>query len=123
MKRLVTAILLLALIVSVSCVSLYLLKRDLGEIQDFAGELQADTAPEELEAKSKEFLRLWNEKEKLLVIFLRHDILDELTVRIAELPSLARNREYGLFYSGVDSIQARLEDLLDSVVPSYRNLL
>lgn len=123
MKRLVTAILLLALIVSVSCVSLYLLKQDLGEIQDFAGELQADTAPEELEAKSKEFLRLWNEKEKLLVIFLRHDILDELTVRIAELPSLARNREYGLFYSGVDSIQARLEDLLDSVVPSYRNLM
>ena len=123
MKRLVTAILLLALIVSVSCLSLYLLERDLGEIRDFAGELQADTAPEELEAKSKEFLRLWNEKEKLLVIFLRHDILDELTVRVAELPSLARNREYGLFYSGVDSIQARLEDLLDSVRPSYRNLL
>lgn len=123
MKRLVTAILLLALIVSVSCLSLYLLERDLGEIRDFAGELQADTAPGELEAKSKEFLRLWNEKEKLLVIFLRHDILDELTVRIAELPSLARNREYGLFYSGVDSIQARLEDLLDSVVPSYRNLM
>ena len=123
MKRLVTAVILLVLIVAVSCFSLYVLDRDLGEIQNFAGELREDTAPEELEAKSQELLRLWNEKEELLVIFLRHDVLDELTVRIAELPSLARSREYGLFYSGVDSIQARLDDLLDSVRPSYRNLL
>ena len=34
---------------------------------------------------------------------------------MAELPSLARHGEYGHFYSGLDVILARLDDLLDSV--------
>lgn len=123
MKRLVTAIVLLAVIVAISCFSLHVVERDLGEVSHFALELREETPSSELETKSKELLRLWNEKEELLVIFLRHDILDELTARIAELPSLARNGDYGLFYSGVDSILARLEDLLDAAQPSYRNLL
>lgn len=123
MKRLVTAVVLLAMIVAISCFSLYIVERDLGEIGRFALELREEASSSELETKSKELLRLWNEKEELLVIFLRHDILDELTARIAELPSLARNGDYGLFYSGVDGILARLEDLLDAAQPSYRNLL
>ena len=49
--------------------------------------------------------------------------MDELTVLMAELPSLARHGEYGHFYSGLDVILARLDDLLDSARPTYRNLL
>lgn len=123
MKRLVTAICLLVAILSVSLFSLFALERDIGELYGLAQELRAFPPTGELEEKSQRLFDRWNEKEKLLVIFVRHDVLDELTSLTAELPSLARHEEYGLFYSGVDVLLARLDDLLDSARPTYRNLL
>lgn len=123
MKRLVIALILLALILGSSCLSLLLLERDLAEIGSFATRLREESPSAELEKESEELFLLWNEKEKLLVIFVRHDVLDEVTVLMAELPSLARHGEYGHFYSGLDVILARLDDLLDSARPTYRNLL
>lgn len=123
MKRLITAICLLVAIISISCFSLYALERDLGELRGLAQELRSSTPTVELEEKSRRLFDRWNEKEKLLVIFVRHDVLDELTSLTAELPSLARHGEYGHFYSGVDVLLARLDDLLDSARPTYRNLL
>lgn len=123
MKRLVIALILLALILGSSCLSLFFLERDLAEIGSFAARLREENPSVELEKESEELFRLWNEKEKLLVIFVRHDVLDEVTVLMAELPSLARHGEYGHFYSGLDVILARLDDLLDSARPTYRNLL
>ena len=120
MKRLVTAVVLLFLIVGISCFSLFAQERELGEL---AIELRQTEATGQLEEKSEELFRLWNEKERLLVLFVRHDVLDELTVRMAQLPSLARHGEYGLFYSGVDVVLARMEDLLEAARPTYRNLL
>ena len=123
MKRLVTAVVLLVLIIGISTLSLFALERELGEICAYAGELRQVAPSAALERDSEELFRLWNEKERLFVIFVRHDVLDELTVLMAELPSLARHGEYGHFYSGLDVILARLDDLLDSARPTYRNLL
>ena len=123
MKRLVTAICLLLLILGISCFSLYILERDLGELQQLATELRYQTPTEQLEEKSQQLFDRWNQKEELLVVFVRHDTLDQLTALLAELPSLARHGEYGHFYSGVDVTLARLDDLLDSARPTYRNLL
>lgn len=123
MKRFVTAVCLLLVILCISCVSLYILERDLGELGGLVEDLRYRTPDGELEEKSKQLFDCWNEKEKLLVIFVRHDILDEITVLMAELPSLARHGEYGHFYSGLDVILARMDDLLDSARPTYRNLL
>lgn len=123
MKRLVTAICLLLLILGISCFSLYILERDLGELQQLATELRYQTPTEQLEEKSQQLFDRWNQKEELLVVFVRHDTLDQLTALLAELPSLARHGEHGHFYSGVDVALARLDDLLDSARPTYRNLL
>lgn len=123
MKRFVTAVCLLLAILIISCFSLYVLERDLGELGNLAQELRYQTPAGELEEKSRQLFRRWNEKEELLVIFVRHDTLDELTALIAQLPSLAQHGEYGHFYSGVDVILARMDDLLDSSRPTYRNLL
>lgn len=123
MKRLVTAVVLLVVIVSISCLSLFALERELAEIGAVVGELRQQDPSPVLVEESEQLFRLWNEKERLLVLFVRHDVLDEITKLIAELPSLARYREYGCFYSGLDVILARLEDLLDSARPTYRNLL
>ena len=123
MKRLVTAICLLLLILGISCFSLYILERDLGELQQLALELRYPTPPEQLEEKSQQLFDRWNQKEELLVVFVRHDTLDQLTALLAELPSLARHGEHGHFYSEVDVTLARLDDLLDSARPTYRNLL
>ena len=122
MKRLVTAVVLLVLIIGISTLSLFALERELEEICACAGELRQAPPSAALERDSEELFRLWNEKERLFVIFVRHDVLDELTVLMAELPSLARHGEYGHFYSGLDVILARLDDLLDSARPTYRNL-
>ena len=122
MKRLVTAVVLLFLIVGISCFSLFAQERELGELNRLAIELRQTEATGQLEEKSEELFRLWNEKERLLVLFVRHDVLDELTVRMAQLPSLARHGEYGLFYSGVDVVLARMEDLLAAARPrSWRS--
>lgn len=123
MKRIITAVCLLAAIISISCFSLYVLERDIGELNGLVQELRSSPPDGELEEKSQQLFDRWNEKEKLLVIFVRHDVLDELTVLTAQLPSLARHGEYGHFYSGVDTLLARLDDLLDSARPTYRNLL
>lgn len=123
MKRLVTAICLLTLIIAISCCSLFILEQDLDELTTLAVQLRDSSPEEELEQKSQELLECWNRKEQLLVIFVRHDILDELTTLTAQLPSLARYRDYAHFYSGLDVILARLDDLLDSARPTYRNLL
>ena len=123
MKRLVTAICLLLLILGISCFSLYILERDLGELQQLALELRYQTPPEQLEEKSQQLFDRWNQKEELLVVFVRHDTLDQLTALLAELPSLARHGEHGHFYSEVDVTLARLDDLLDTARPTYRNLL
>lgn len=123
MKRLVTAICLLLLILGISCFSLYILERDLGELQQLATELRYQTPTEQLEEKSQQLFDRWNQKEELLVVFVRHDTLDQLTALLAELPSLARHGEHGHFYSEVDVALARLDDLLDSARPTYRNLL
>lgn len=123
MKRLITAVCLLMAILSISCFSLYALERDLGELSSLAKELRASAPSDALEQKSQQLFDCWNQKEKLLVIFVRHDVLDELTSLTAQLPSLARHQEYGYFYSGVDVLLARLDDLLDSARPTYRNLL
>lgn len=123
MKRLVTAICLLLLILGISCFSLYILERDLGELQQLATELRYQTPTEQLEEKSQQLFDRWNQKEELLVVFVRHDTLDQLTALLAELPSLARHGEHGHFYSEVDVTLARLDDLLDSARPTYRNLL
>ena len=123
MKRLVTAICLLLLILGIRCFSLYILERDLGELQQLVLELRYQTPPEQLEEKSQQLFDRWNQKEELLVVFVRHDTLDQLTALLAELPSLARHGEHGHFYSEVDVTLARLDDLLDSARPTYRNLL
>ena len=118
-----TAICLLLLILGISCFSLYILERDLGELQQLALELRYQTPTEQLEEKSQQLFDRWNQKEELLVVFVRHDTLDQLTALLAELPSLARHGEHGHFYSEVDVTLARLDDLLDSARPTYRNLL
>lgn len=123
MKRLLIALCLLAAILSISCFSLYILERDVNDLTGLAREIRFSDPDRELEQKSQRLFDRWNEKEKLLVIFVRHDTLDQLTALTAQLPSLARHGEYGQFYSGVDVLLARLDDLLDSARPTYRNLL
>lgn len=123
MKRLVTAVVLLAVILAVSSLSLFALEREAARIGAAVEELRQQPPSPALEEESRELFRLWNDRERLLVLFVRHDILDEITGLVAELPYLARYGEYGHFYSGLDVVLARLEDLLDSARPTYRNLL
>lgn len=123
MKRLVTAVILLAVILIISTLSLFALEREVARIGAAAGELRRQPPSPALEEESRDLFRLWDDKERLLVLFVRHDVLDEITELMAELPGLARYGEYGHFYSGLDVILARLEDLLDSARPTYRNLL
>ena len=123
MKHLVTAVVLLVLIIAISCYSLFSLEKGLAELDQLILEIRYTTPAQDLEARSQDLVELWNGKEKTFVIFVRHDTLDEITQLLAELPSLAKYGEYGNFYSRVDGVLARLDDLEDSASPTYRNLM
>ena len=123
MKRLITALCLLGLILGAGVFSLLSVEEGVAELTAAAEELRDETPPEELEAGCLALLGLWEEKERTFVLFLRHDALDEVGFLLAELPALARHGEGAALESRLDGILARLEGLAGSVRPSCRNLL
>ena len=124
MKRFVAALILLVLILSVSLFSLWDMKQCIEKIELSARELR-DTAPDDplMTEKSISFVEQWNQTEGRLIFYVHHDVLDHITQLVAELPALARHGEYGALYARIDALSALMDDLWNSAIPNYRNLL
>ncbi|MEA5012378.1 MAG: DUF4363 family protein [Angelakisella sp.] len=126
MKRFGIAVILLIVILGISSYSLWDMSQNVVKLNSSAHELAAldpQTQQELMVTKSTEFVDLWNECEDHMIFYIHHDVLDHVTQLVAELPALARHQEYGLFYAQIDSFVALLDDLWNSALPSYRNLL
>lgn len=124
MKRFVAALVLLAVIITVSCWSLWDMKKNIDHLSQAARELQNMSLEDpSLLEKSLQFVDVWNDTESHLIFYIHHDVLDHITQQVSELPSLARYEEYGDFYARVDTLIALMDDLWNSAVPNYRNLL
>lgn len=127
MKRLIIAIILMTVLVTVCGVStwnLYLQKEQLAAQVEELRILVLENVPRmELKAKAEELLAEWKQEEKIMVIYVRHDSLDSITRVAASLPALIHYEDYASFLSQLDVMSACLEDLWKSNLPNYRNLL
>ena len=126
MKRFAIALVLLAILLSISGYSLWDMSRNVIKLNDAARQLSMmdpQKDHDQLVKKSTEFVSLWNDCESHFIFYIHHDVLDHVTQLVAELPALARFEEYGAFYSQIDSFLALLDDLWNSALPSYRNLM
>lgn len=126
MKRLVASVIMLIVIIFMSFYSVI----NLGSHKDaILAETRAlrsyGEAPDtgELVARSQALFEDWNRREGVLVLYIRHDILDQITQLLAELPALAEFEDWAAFFGRLDVVEALLEDLWQAQMPSYRNLL
>lgn len=126
MKRLITSVILLILIIGLSIFTLQSLRihKDniLSRTEEIRGMAQ-DPDPQALAQKSRELFDEWNKDEEILVLYVRHDILDQITQLLAELPALAEYEDYAAFFGRLDVVSALMDDLWKSNLPTYRNLL
>lgn len=126
MKRIVTAVVLLAVIIVAASYSLHDLKVNIGELNDACAAMQAkaSTADEaEMAEDGRALLELWNKKEARFVLYIQHDNLDHLTQEFSQLAELGRYGDRAQYYAKLDSILSLLDDIERSAVPGYRNLL
>ncbi len=124
MKRLAAALALLVLILAAGFWSLWDMRRCLDGLEDSAAKIQAlSPGDPALLAQSHALADQWVHAEQHLVFYVHHDVLDQITCLVAELPALAQYEEYGAFYGQVEVFLALLDDLWASAVPSYRNLM
>ena len=126
MKRLVTSVILLILIIGLSVFTLFNLQAHKEKILARTEEIRSmaqDPDPQVLAEKSRELFDDWNDQEEILVLYIRHDILDQITQLLAELPALAEYEDYAVFFGRLDVVSALMDDLWKSNLPTYRNLL
>lgn len=124
MKRLITALVLLAIILSISCWSMLDMGHKLQWLIEEASSLRkVQPGAPQIEDKSLRFVSCWEEAENRLIFYIHHDTLDHISQLVYELPALAHYEEYGDFYGRLDALEALFKDLLKSSVPNYRNLL
>ena len=124
MKRFITALILLGLIISISCWSLWDMGQSIQWLMEEARSLRnIQPGAPHIEDKSLRFVSCWEEAENRLIFYIHHDTLDHISQLIYELPALACYEEYGAFYGRLDALEAIFEDLWKSSIPSYRNLL
>ena len=126
MKRLITSVILLVAIICVSTLSLYSLRDQKEAIMTAAAELRSmsgDPDPAVLQEKSQQLFEDWNRREEILVLYIRHDVLDQITQLLAELPALAEYEDWAAFFGRLDVVSALMDDLWKSNNPTYRNLL
>ena len=126
MKRLITSVILLVAIICVSTLSLYSLRDQKEAIMTAAAELRSmsgDPDPAVLQEKSQQLFEDWNRREEILVLYIRHDVLDQITQLLAELPALAEYEDWAALFGRLDVVSALMDDLWKSNNPTYRNLL
>ena len=123
MKRLAVALILLALLLSVSGYSLWNVFDQTKTLIHSAEQLRQLPFSGSLEESSTAFLRQWERTENQLVLYVNHEKLERISQTAAQLPALARYGDYSSFYSQVDLLLCQLEGLRENALPNYRNLL
>lgn len=123
MKRLITSICILAVIVAGSVISLYVFKNKNTELisiinsaQDLAKQNKTDQAEEELERLD----RFWSDYHILTSYFLQNTKLDELATSVSKLKGLLGDDE---FFSECDSIKYGVNMLYENEFPYIHSIL
>lgn len=126
MKRLLCALLILLLILSISVFSLLDMKNAVSSLS-----LEAETLRKEakelslpdLTERCRALSERWETLEKRFMLYVPHDHLDPIMEHLVELSAFAEHGEYPELFSNLDAVSCMMKYLLESVTPSYRTLL
>lgn len=123
MKRIIIALLIIAVIIGNGCWSLWKfadIRRQaqplLAAMEEFGIALQGQEAAEDL-------LSLWLEYEDTLLRVIHRETLEEIGQCAARLPVLAKFGDETEFYAGVWELDYLLQELWENEVPHWRNLV
>ncbi|MBQ9977501.1 MAG: DUF4363 family protein [Clostridia bacterium] len=80
---------------------------------------------EEAQAKSAALKaeELWIEKEKLLAIFINHELLDEVGLKLSQLEPFANENTKEEFFASVNSAKTALTHMRSGQIPSVETVM
>ena len=126
MKRLVLCALIGAVLMGISALSLRYMRTSCdqltGQLEEVVRQVEAGHREQAL-ARYQELATLWEEKEPLLELMIRHQHLDEADVGIRALPSYIEYDAPALFFAEADKIRFCLRDIWEKEALSLENLL
>lgn len=72
---------------------------------------------------SKELQSFWEEKEKVLMLYIRHNDLDSVAEYLSELESLIALDDIGEFCSKLNQTHRLVDHIWESELPLWKNIL
>lgn len=122
MNRLITALVIIAMILSVCGYSYHLFSETREEMLGLLDKIEAsaldEEEPETVMALCESYSARWREKEKKLLRFIRHPQLDEISSLTAELRYLASGDGYSHLLAAIDRIRVNLDKVGDAEIYS-----
>ena len=126
MKRLILCAIIGALLAGSSVLSLRYMRTSCdqltGQLEKVVLQMQAGDKEKAL-AHYQELAALWEEKEPLLELMIRHQHLDEAAVGIRALSAYISHDSPVLFFAEADKIRFCLQDIWEKETFSLENLL
>jgi hypothetical protein len=126
MNRLYIAIGTIVLIISISVISLFSLKNTTKEIAFRLDEIKTYSKEEKIEDAIKSADKLYNffsKKSDMLILFIRHDSIEELEETLSRLSPLLENQDSSEFYAEVSKAIGLTEKLINHELPLIKNIL
>ena len=126
MKRVILCIAILLVIMLLCTASLVTTSRYqyvlTHEVRDLEQAIYQKTF-EQLSAQAAALCQKWMEAEHVLIRFIRHTQLDEITSAMARLEMLAKYGDLSEFSAELGRIKSLLHHIYDSELPYLRNIL
>lgn len=126
MKKLIFALSVLTLIIVLGTVSLFYLNNtkkeielSLQEITKLVEEKNYINASEKADA----LYNLFEKKTDFLILFIKHDSVEELEETLMRLSPLIENKDTSEFLAEVSKAEGLAEKLFEHEVPSLKNIL
>ncbi len=75
-------------------------------------------------AEQTEQLQLfWEEKEKVLMLYIRHNELDQVANNLAQMAGLIESGDSAAFYAKLDQTEFLVQHIFESELPLWKNIL
>ncbi|MBC8584679.1 DUF4363 family protein [Youxingia wuxianensis] len=125
MKRVGVAVVVFALLIALSGLSLWHLHtvtQDMTETLSQIKEYINNNEIGQAQSLTDQVIHQWHVNEKVMTRYVHHHQLDEITGIIARLPSLAQYGDISEFAAEVEHTRVLIAHIWDSEIPSPKNI-
>ncbi|HIZ56699.1 MAG TPA: DUF4363 family protein [Firmicutes bacterium] len=125
MKRLTAILSILILIISASVWGIFNLNRvqkDLNHLIEQSTQAVQNNDFEKAKELHNQLNHLWEEESSILVCYVRHNDLDEITKIISELYYLLEFKNTAEFCAQLNKIEVIFNHIVESEMPTLRNI-